>query len=147
MRKEAAFGIAAGVLVSAALILGYQQLGGRTRQRDLRADAARVNDLRAIAVALHEEWMRQAKLPSKLAEVSQRSEAIELRITDPITSVPYEYAPKTGTSYELCATFVAGSGSEQDWPETSRRWTHAKGRYCFALDASLTPPMGIPIPY
>ena len=98
MRKEAAFGIAAGVLVGAALILGYQQLGGRTQQRDLRADAARVNDIRAIAVEI--QWKTRPqdadrKLPTKLEDLREQLEASHVRTKDPITGTSYEYTPKT----------------------------------------------------
>ena len=106
-RKDLGFGIAAGILVIAALILGFRQLGGRARQRDLRADAARVNDLRAIAVAIHQNWMRVPQLPTKLTDVGRRSEALDIRIDDPITNAPYEYSPKGNSDYELCATFAA----------------------------------------
>lgn len=145
-RKDLAFGIAAGSLVIAALTLGYQQLGGRARQRDLRADAVRVNDLRAIAAAIHDDWMRNAQLPANLSSFSRRREAIQLRIADPITSAPYEYFPKSNFEYQLCATFAAAS-EEQDLPGMPRGWIHPKGRYCFAVDAADSPPIGVAVPY
>jgi hypothetical protein len=146
LRKETVLGVGATAIVILALILGYRQLGGRARQRDLRADAARVNDLRVLAVAIHEEWMKNQKLPGKLADVAERSESIQLRTTDPISKAPYQYAPGTGSRYELCATMAAGR-REQDWPEMSRAWAHPPGRHCFALDASASPPLGVPVPY
>jgi hypothetical protein len=53
----------------------------------------------------------------------------------------YEYHPKQGTAYELCATF-----SWEDRPDGGRRpyapnfWEHGKGLSCFALDASKAVP-------
>jgi hypothetical protein len=150
MRKEVAFGIAAGVLVIVALTLGYQQLGGRTRQRDLRADAARVNDMRAIAAEI--QWKTRPqdadrKLPTKLEDLKEQLEASHVRTKDPITGTPYEYTPKTGSTYELCAVFAADS-EEQEGIGGQRNWVHPKGRHCFSLDASMSPPPGVPqIPY
>jgi len=57
------------------------------------------------------------------------------------SSLAYEYHPKQGTAYELCATF-----SWEDRPDGGRRpyspnfWEHGKGRSCFALDASKAVP-------
>jgi hypothetical protein len=104
-----------------------------------------VNDLRTIAVAVYQTQLEQAQLPVKLADISRRTEAVEIRIADPITGAPYEYAPKTGSAYELCANFVTSS-REQDWPEVSRAWAHPPGRHCFSLDASNPPALGVPIP-
>jgi hypothetical protein len=60
------------------------------------------------------------------------------RISDPETHVPYEFHPKTGTRYELCANF--SSNAPSDGSNTvgyhSGYWRYGKGNTCWVLDAS-----------
>jgi hypothetical protein len=136
-RRDRAFAGAATALVVLALVLGFRQLGGRPRQRDLRADAVRVNQLRGIVLQMREEWRAHAgdaarNLPATLADVSVRLG--DRSIADPITHSPYEYAPRSGSQYELCAVFAADSSAQE--PAPGPPWKHPKGRYCFSFDAA-----------
>jgi hypothetical protein len=140
--RDKAFATAAAVLVLAGVTLGFYELGGRPRQRDLRADEARISDLKSIAGEIHVEWERAQdkksdwKLPAGLKEITFLLK--DARIVDPITRVPYDYVPQSGSAYELCAVFALDSAA-QDLLLTEKGWSYPKGRYCFALDASKTP--------
>jgi hypothetical protein len=151
-RRDTAFAVAATTLVIAGLVLGFWQLGGRARQRDLRADAARENDLRDIALRIHNGWSAYArdedrKLPVTLAE-NRQVEMMRVRTKDPITGSSYEYTPKTGSQYELCAVFAIDNSEPQRYAGAAGSWAHPKGRYCFPLNAAVVPPpMAAPFPY
>lgn len=136
-RRDAAFTAAATALVVAGLVLGFYQLGGRPRQRDLRADQVRVDHLREIVVEVRNEWSARAgdaerKLPATLADMSVRLG--DRSIQDPITGAPYEYMPQSGSQYELCAVFAAESSAQQ--PAPGSPWKHPQGRHCFSFDAA-----------
>ena len=139
-RKETAFAVGATALVIAGLVLGFWQLGGRPRQRDLRADDVRLDHFVAIAGAIHNKWTASAvdesrKLPATLEEFRATNNAI--RTADPITGVPYEYIPGAGPQYELCAVFATASTDTN----IRRGWTHPKGRHCFSMNAAVEPRM------
>jgi hypothetical protein len=136
-RRDTAFAVAATGLVVLALVLGFRQLGGRPRQRDLRADEVRVSQLRDIALQMRDEWKSRAsatehKLPATLADMSVRLG--DRSVKDPITGAPYEYTPKSGPQYELCAVFAADSSAQE--PAPGPPWKHPLGRYCFSFDAA-----------
>jgi hypothetical protein len=126
-------GATAAVLVG--LALGFIQLGPRGKQRAMRADERRVQDLQSIAQAI---YLRQT-VPASLAELP-RSPVASLH--DPVTQAPYEYHPQSGMRYELCASFATDSVDSADSAgyEGFRRdppsWSHTRGRYCFQLDGS-----------
>jgi len=148
LRKDTAFAVAATALVIVGLALGFWRLGGRPRQRDLRADAARVNDLRAIAVAIRSEWRahtrdQDRKLPAALSDIRVRLGSA--RTSDPISGTSYQYMPKTDSQYELCAVFSTDS-SEFPSLGANAQWSHPQGRHCFLLDATTEPPNGVWLP-
>ena len=127
-RNELVLGSVAVILVLAALALAFGQLGSPERQRAIRADEGRIDDLRAIQMHI---WLRHLQLPATLADLQ---EPAQVNIRDPVTNAPYEYHPKSGTVYELCATFTTAS-------TRTSYWSHPQGRQCFELDAAK------PVPY
>jgi hypothetical protein len=139
---DRAFVTAAVVLVLGGVTLGFYELGGRPRQRDLRTDEVRLGDLKSIAGEIHVEWENAQtknlnwKPPAALKDVTVSSR--NTSIADPITGIPYDYVPQSGSDYELCAVFAADSAA-QDLPLTDKGWSYPKGRHCFALDASKSP--------
>jgi hypothetical protein len=134
-RKDTAFAIAATALVVVALVLGFRRLGGRPRQRDLRADELRLNHLSGIGAAIHDGWVKGPRSEDNRLPVTLSDLRVQLGRTptsDPITGEAYEYHQKTGSQYELCAVFA----TEQQPPAMEPRWAHPKGRHCFPLDAA-----------
>jgi len=124
------------VVVLVVLAIGFHRLGPRGYQRAFMADERRIEDLRAIAEAVY--YRRQAPMPATLAELPQSA---RISLNDPVTNAPYEYHPKSGAAYELCATFATESGApgEANRPLHDKFWSHSKGRYCYQQDASKMP--------
>ena len=135
---------AAGSAIAAviAFCLGIGATGTPSVQRHLEADRKRVQDLRAIAYAMssrHQraQWDRSsAPLPGALSELVGHGVTAS-QITDPETKTGYAYTAKSGTVYELCATF-SGPEAEDEVPQT-QFWHHGSGRTCFTLNASAPP--------
>ena len=135
-RRDLALAAGAAVVVVVVLVFGFRVLGPPRDQRAISADERRVSDLRGIAQVLQ---VRQTpQLPPTLAELRQGP---LLHLRDPLTNTPYEYHPKTGTIYELCAMFeTASAEGDSEYQQPSAFWRHMKGRQCFELDAAKTAP-------
>ena len=129
---------AAGAIVAVVLVVatGFYHMGPREKQRAVQADTRRVEDLRWIAQQIG--YRQTPRLPETLADLAPSRAA---RLKDPLTNAPYEYRPRSGTAYELCATFAtdsaAGEGGLGQRPDF---WSHPKGRHCYQLDASQARP-------
>jgi hypothetical protein len=133
------FGIAAAAVVIVTFCMGIGVAGTPSTQRRLEADATRTEDLRRIAGAISNWHSRlphenlSTPLPASLSDLS--AEGVAGSDThDPETKIPYVYRPKTGTQYELCATFSAPNENNQ--LPGNQFWSHGKDQKCFTLDAS-----------
>ena len=129
---------AAGAIgaVVLAVATGFYHIGPREKQRAVQADARRVEDLRSIAQQIG--YRQTPRLPETLAELAPSRAA---RLKDPVTNAPYEYRPKSGTGYELCATFATDSAADEEGSgQRPNFWSHPKGRHCYQLDASQARP-------
>ncbi|MBV8709553.1 MAG: hypothetical protein JO028_20370 [Acidobacteriaceae bacterium] len=136
------FGIGAAAVVAASFCGGLGVAGMPSEQRRIEADRRRVEDLQGIADEIYYRQVRTGSerssvpLPPSLPALIGQ-EITSSHIVDPETKAPYEYRVKSGTAYELCATF---SGIEEpDRIPVRRFWHHGKGRTCFILDASRPP--------
>jgi hypothetical protein len=137
-KRDIALGIAAVILVFAgATLLVLHKLDAR-----VATDRTRLSDLKSIAGALHVDWeYAQDKnlewhAPAALNDVPKVLQGI--RKTDPITGVPYDYLPLSGSKYQLCGVFDHDS-TGQDPLFTDKGWSFPRGRQCFAVDASTSP--------
>lgn len=129
--KDRLLAAAAAVVAAAVVGFGFYVLGPPKNQRAIGADERRVQDLRAIA----QQMYGRHPLPATLGEL--RSGA---KLEDPVTHVPYGYRAKSGTAYELCATFATASAdSDSEYPRPTTFWSHSKGHQCFQLDAVQAP--------
>jgi hypothetical protein len=121
---------ASAIVVALALIFGFWYLGAPKKQRTLRADRRRVQDLFTISTEINRNWNNNGhKMPEDLAKV------VGSAYKDPETLKPYEYHLNTGTEYELCATFSL-KGEGDDGRRAPNKWDHLAGHYCYQLDAS-----------
>ena len=134
-KRYIALAIAAVILAFiGATLLALYRLDAR-----VATDRARLSDLKSIAGALHVDWEYaqdknlEWQAPTTLKDIPKVLQGI--RITDPITGVPYEYWPLSGSQYQLCAVFDHDS-TRQDPLFTDKGWSFPKGRQCFAVDAS-----------
>ena len=113
------------------VILGFWQLGAPSGQRQLRADAQRVQDLYQLASEVQSYWRSHpSQLPANTTQLPSGSRL------DPITHAPFEYVAGAGSSYELCAVFDRQSPEESANPAPDP-WAHPAGRHCFQLDATV----------
>ena len=138
--RSVIYGVSATLVVAASFSIGLGVAGTPSKQRRIEADRKRVEDLRnlAYAIKLNHDQNPNAPIPATLANLKSGS-----RTTDPETGAPYEYNPKSGTAYELCAGFFEASseeGTHARYGYQSNFWEHGKGRSCFSLDASKTVP-------
>jgi hypothetical protein len=125
------------LVILVVLVLGFLRLGSPQRQRGITADQRRARDLYGIANDIHENHAFQ--LPERLEELKPERWGESLK--DPVTGVSYEYHPKGGRAYELCATFSGEGLTLAEWDSREgepmgRFQKHPGGRYCYQLDAS-----------
>lgn len=127
--RDRLMALLASVAVVLLVILGFTHVGPPRAQREIRADTQRIANLYQIATQVKLYWSSHAsQLPPDIAQLVGA-------YADPVTHAPYEYHPKQGSQYELCATFALRSDtrSAETGPD---RWAHPAGHYCFALDAT-----------
>lgn len=117
------------IAVAVTVTLGFSYTGAPRRQRAFRADQKRIQDLYQLSSQINaRRKLNGTQLPDHLEDVRGVPSA------DPITRIAYEYHPKNGSDYELCAVFSLPSPDTTQ--STLKFWTHSAGRYCFAFDAS-----------
>jgi hypothetical protein len=143
------------VVVLAAIIGGFAIVGSPGKQRDIRFDNQRLNDLSNIQGQLINYWMTKGELPEDVELINDGLYGTVLPV-DPETKAPYEYTKTTPTSFELCANFALGTqdikgrgefgggyyggfGMDIAYPSSryypgipeNDNWKHEAGRACF----------------
>jgi hypothetical protein len=130
-----------GATVLAAVVAGIVILGSPKRQRQLKLDERRIEDLIDIQRDVNFYWQRHKALPPDLVTLSgEPGHGPPLK--DPERGNPYELEITGAESCRLCAVFAFDSSEA---PEPSRyysteSWTHGAGRHCF--DLSISPRSG-----
>ncbi|MCK9345221.1 MAG: DUF5671 domain-containing protein [Candidatus Pacebacteria bacterium] len=150
-------GYAFSFVLALTVIAGFFIVGTPREARLARYDAQKVSDLQGIQWQIVSYYQQKEKLPKTLVELVDPISGTALS-TDPQSKVEYEYAPKAGLSFELCANFNAESRKKMDGGEVARpmystmdmmkgdsadSWTHAAGRVCFerTIDPDRYPPL------
>jgi Domain of unknown function (DUF5671) len=119
-------------VVALMVVLGFLQLGPPSAQREFRADTQRVHQLYQLSTEIKNYWTSHAsQLPPGIDQLPSRA------YVDPITHAHYEYHPKQGSQYELCAFFARSSDPREIASPSPTPWIHPAGRHCFPLDASV----------
>lgn len=139
------------VLVVGAIVCGFLIVGSPAKQRALRFDQQRVNDLTNIQWQITNYYQSKGKLPASLDDLNDSISGYKAAL-DPQTNQPYEYNPKEYSSvapnaFELCATFtyssqdLQGRGGYNGYnydtiaiPAPGGKvdsWNHSAGHYCF----------------
>jgi hypothetical protein len=132
LNRDAAMALVSAVAIAVMVILGFWYLGAPSKQRTLRADSRRVQDLFQLSNQINARWRSDGnKLPEHLDEFPG------VALADPVTRAAYVYHRKEGSQYELCATFSLESRS-QDGATRRSKWYHPAGNHCFPLDAAQT---------
>lgn len=139
------FGI---IIAVATIVTGFVIVGSPAKQRAIRFDQQRINDLSNIQWQIINYWQSKGSLPLSLEDMNDNLSGINIP-TDPETKSKYEYIKKTTTSFELCAVFgqpsqdLEGRGSfggsydmAVSYPsyypgQESDTWDHQAGKTCF----------------
>jgi Domain of unknown function (DUF5671) len=125
-------GALSSAVVVLMVVLGFVQLGPPSAQREFRADAQRVRQLYQLSTEIKNYWTSHgSQLPPGIDQLPSRA------YVDPITHAHYEYHPKQGSQYELCASFARSSDRREIASASPNPWIHPAGHHCFPLDASV----------
>ena len=131
MNRNMGATIAATVVVIAVVILGFREMGSPGTQRLRQADRRRVQALARIAQQVQNRWRSNKSLPADLEAFGGTDKK------DPVSGRPFGYHVKSGSAYELCATFALGDNRDAAQNNNGNdSWTHPQGDYCFQLDAA-----------
>ena len=175
--KQKLFGFSVGILAvvkSSVLVLlviyfSFSVMGSPAKQRLLRLDDRRINDLQNIQYQIINFWQQKEKLPTALVELTNPISGYSLPVEPEFEKgKTYEYIVKGSLEFELCATFSLpipkgwreyGGGvvyprpyavsereitSSYPYPGTgtNESWDHDEGRTCFSrtIDKDIYPP-------
>jgi len=121
-------------IVLATVVSGFFVMGSPQKQRMLRDDEARINDLIYIQSQVTEYYRATASLPENLSELDDPLLGNYIP-TDPSTNAPYEYQKTGERSFMLCASFALPmsenpTNARSPWGY-SDDWQHGEGRTCF----------------
>jgi hypothetical protein len=150
MKVLAGLGI---VFVLIGIVAGFVIVGSPAKQRAIKFDNQRINDLSSLQYQITYYWQRNEKLPANLAALTDSISGYSAPI-DPDTKSLYEYNPKGGMAFELCANFTLpynaasnmGRGDVMSYPYPAgaeqSNWNHPAGHSCFerTIDPTIYPP-------
>jgi hypothetical protein len=125
--RDRSMAVLSSAVVALMLVFGFLQMGTPHAQRELRADAQRVQQLYQLSLQIQEYWRSHA------SQLPENIDSLPGPHIDPVTQTHYEYQPGQGSQYQLCATFAQVS---QKANSDSDSWSHPAGRHCFQMDTS-----------
>ena len=128
--------LAAAAAIAATVVVALRVVGSPADERERRADRRRVDDLRAMALAVDRYWGQHQRLAASVGDLIAEGGSA-LTVLDPTTAEPYEYRTLGGKAYEVCARFHRDSADTGTRPDDF--WKHGQGRQCFRLEASPLP--------
>jgi len=159
------------VLVVLAIGYSFSIMGSPSKQRMLRLDDRRINDLQNIQWQIINFWQQKEKLPTDLKELSNPLTGFSLPVPPEFEKGEiYEYKTTAPLQFELCATFALPIS--KGWREyenyggimpmvtrdtnvsypypgggTNESWDHQTGRACFerTIDKDIFPPNPKPL--
>jgi len=129
-----------GAVVLASIGYGFVLAGSPAKQRDIRFDERRVNDLQNLQYAIVDFWQSRQELPAELSELDVLGYAMP---ADPATGESYGYTATGDLSFELCAEFAAEFAIDEGKDRYSyytgpqgvatlpKGWGHKAQRTCF----------------
>ena len=132
--------IGAAVAIVSMLAALYAA-GSPFRQRQLRLDARRIGDLRAIQQNVETYFEREGVMPVTLEALADNPVTFLQNTTDPATGQPYRYERINADTYTLTATFDLSSPPAQEQPAWNRDgfFKHGAGEQSFRLSAPKQP--------
>jgi Domain of unknown function (DUF5671) len=97
----------ATILVLFAITMSFVVMGSPFKQRSLRLDERRVQDLQTIQYQIINFWQMKEKLPTDLKELSSPISGTSLPVDPEFEKgITYEYKSTGKLSFELCGTFA-----------------------------------------
>lgn len=159
------------VFVISAIVYSFMIMGSPFKQRSLRLDDRRVQDLQNIQYQIINYWQQKEKLPTKLSDLANPLSGYSLPVDPEFEKgATYEYAVKDKLTFEICATFalpipkgwreynnnvmpyygvkdIAMSSYPYPGGGTNESWDHQIGRTCFerTIDKDIYPPYPKPV--
>ncbi|MBI4159927.1 hypothetical protein HY504_02050 [Candidatus Wolfebacteria bacterium] len=124
-------------IVIATVVYGFFVAGSPFRQRLVRFDERKVNDLQMIQVQIINFWTQKGRLPNSLDDLRDSISGF-VPPRDPQSSEAYVYGKAGDLSFRLCATFNRPNLAERAFYKLSapmiawgENWDHEAGRQCF----------------
>lgn len=161
-------GTVSSVLVISAIVYSFMIMGSPFKQRSLRLDDRRIQDLQNVQYQIITYWQQKEKLPAKLSDLANPLSGYSLPIDPEFEKGnTYEYSIKNEKKlqFELCATFslqmpkgwreynnnvmpyygvkdIAISSYPYPGGGINESWDHEAGRTCFdrTIDKDMYPP-------
>ncbi|MBN1356014.1 hypothetical protein JXA40_07060 [bacterium] len=134
------FAAAAIMMVVATVIGAVALIGSPEKQRRIRLDEERVQDLQSIARAVDAYWSRHDALPDDL-ETLRVEPDLQITVQDPVTRKQYGYRTTGEASFELCAEFSREVKMDSISQHYNRFrggiWAHPAGSHCFKLQVQI----------
>lgn len=152
------FAAAASLFAAVAIVYGFMTIGSPAKQRLLRFDERRIQDLQSIQGQIVMYWQQKEALPESLPDLADPLVGYTVPPDPEFESGKlYEYYVKGDLTFELCATFAlpmpkgwkeySGGGEpvplvypgrdveiSYSYPgpvRTNGSWDHEAGRACF----------------
>lgn len=139
------------IIVLAIVVGGFFIVGSPAKQRSLKFDEQRVNDLQMIQNQTINYWQQKGTLPTQLSDLVDSISGFSAPV-DPQTGQAYEYNVKSALSFELCGNFNLPSQGDEglkyravpmSYPGPDN-WQHAAGLVCF--DRVIDPQLNKSVP-
>ena len=137
--RNIVYGILFGILF--VVVAGFFTAGSPFRQRLVRFDGQKTNDLQNIQSQVINYWQRKDKLPQSVDELRDDIAGYAAP-TDPQSGSAYGYRATGELSFELCAEFNLPSEERNrgvtkpvygpEGPYVAENWEHGEGRACFS---------------
>lgn len=127
---------ATGIVTALAIAAGIWVIDSPMRQRLLRLDGARIEDMQTLDSAVRLWWEEHKALPADFDTLAAQP-GVNLPRHDPAGGKDYRYRPLDATHYELCADFATDSGERSArWRlPAAGQWVHPAGPHCFRRGA------------
>ncbi len=125
-----------------SIIGGFIIIGSPAKQRAIRFDSQRIDDLSSIQYGISNYMQSGSALPTSFEDLKNKNVYFSSTV-DPETKIPYEYRVISPTKFELCATFSRPSLESDDglrsrYEINNGSWQHDKGRECFEREVEIT---------
>ncbi len=138
----------AALFVLASILMGFVVIGTPKERRAQRFDEQRISDLSGIQWEVLNYWQTRQQLPVSLVDLKDTFSGYTAPV-DPETGTAYEYAVKSGLSFELCANFARANTAGDTTMAARDPWgmgevfAHEAGRTCYTrtIDPQKYPPI------